>query len=144
MMDNRRHIGKEIDIISNKIRRKIDHEVSKYGLTGVQAKIVGFVYFVSKNRDVFQKDIENDLKIRSSSVTSVLQLMEKNGYIKRVSVCKDARLKKIILTDKGIEVQEKVFIIIDNIENQIQEEITDDELRFLFNIFDKLSKKLSD
>lgn len=144
MMDNRRHIGKEIDIISNKIRRKIDHEVSKYGLTGVQAKIVGFVYFVSKNRDVFQKDIENDLKIRSSSVTSVLQLMEKNGYIKRVSVCKDARLKKIILTDKGIEVQEKVFTIIDNIENQIQEEITDDELRFLFNIFDKLSKKLSD
>ena len=143
-MDNKRHIGKEIDIISNKIRRKIDHEVSKYGLTGVQAKIVGFVYFASKNREVFQKDIENDLKIRSSSVTSVLQLMEKNGYIKRVSVCEDARLKKIILTDKGIEVQEKVFTIIDNIENQIQQEITDEELRFLFNIFDKLSKKFSD
>lgn len=144
MMDNKRHIGKEIDIISNKIRRKVDHEVSKYGLTGVQAKIVGFVYFTSKNREVFQKDIENDFKIRSSSVTSVLQLMEKNGYIKRVSVCEDARLKKIILTDKGNEVQEAVFNIIDNIEKQIQEEITDEELRFLFNIFDKLSKKLSD
>lgn len=143
-MKNRKHIGKEISIISNKIRRKIDQEVSKYGLTGVQAKIVGFVYSASKNQDVFQKDIENNFKIRSSSVTSVLQLMEKKGYIKRVSVCEDARLKKIMLTDKGDEVREAVFNIIDNIENQIEEEITDEELNFLFNIFDKLSEKLSD
>lgn len=143
-MENRKHIGREMGIISNKIRRKIDHEVSKYGLTGVQAKILGFVYCASKDQEVFQKDIENNFKIRSSSVTSVLQLMEKKGYIKRISVYEDARLKKIMLTDKGNEVQEAVFNILDNIENQIQEEITDEELNFLFSIFDKLSKKLSD
>ena len=144
MMDNRRHIGKEIDIISNKIRRKIDHQVSKYGLTGVQAKIVGFVYFVSKNRDVFQKDIENDLKIRSSSVTSVLQLMEKNGYIKRESVCTDARLKKIVLTEKGDEIRLMVQNLIDEMENEVSKSITEGEREFLFYILDKLSKTISD
>ena len=78
-MNGKKHIGKELNIISNKIRRRIDNEVAKYGITGVQGKIIGFVYCESKKRDVFQKDIEEDLKIRSSSVTSVLQLMEKNG-----------------------------------------------------------------
>lgn len=33
----------------------------------------------------------------------MLKLMEKDGYIKRVSVENDARLKKIVLTDKAIK-----------------------------------------
>ncbi len=143
-MEDKKHIGKEINIVSNKIRRRVDNEVSKYGITGVQGKIIGFLYYQSQKRDIFQKDIENDFKIRSSSVTSVLNHMEKNGYIKRVSVCEDGRLKKIILTDKGIEVNETVFKAICDIEKQIEEELTEGEINFMFYILDKLSNKLSD
>lgn len=143
-MDNKKHIGKEISIVSNKIRRKIDNELTKYGITGVQAKIMGFVYFKSQTREIFQKDIENDLKIRSSSVTSVLQLMEKNGYIKRESVSTDGRLKKIVLTPKGNKLNAKVENVIDKIENQVSESLTEEEVKFLFHILKKLSEKLSD
>lgn len=143
-MNEKKHIGKEINILSNKIRRRIDNEVSKYGVTNAQGKIIGFVYWESKKRDVFQKDIEEDLKIRSSSVTSVLQLMEKNGYIKRESVCTDARLKKIVLTEKGDEVRLIVQNIIDEMENEVNKSITEGEREFLFYILDKLSKTISD
>lgn len=143
-MEDKKHIGKEMGIVCKKVHRKIDKELSEYGITGVQGKILGFVYHVSKNRDVFQKDIENDLKIRSSSVTSVLQHMEKNGYIERVSVCEDARLKKIILTDKGNEVRETVVKAINRIEKQIAEILTQGELDFLIYICDKLSKNILD
>ena len=143
-MNVKKHIGKELNIISNKIRRRIDNEVAKYGITGVQGKIIGFVYCESKKRDVFQKDIEEDLKIRSSSVTSVLQLMEKNGYIKRESVCTDARLKKIVLTEKGDEIRLIVQNLIDEMENEVSKSITEGEREFLFYILDKLSKTISD
>ena len=143
-MNGKKHIGKELNIISNKIRRRIDNEVAKYGITGVQGKIIGFVYCESKKRDVFQKDIEEDLKIRSSSVTSVLQLMEKNGYIKRESVCTDARLKKIVLTEKGDEIRLIVQNLIDEMENEVSKSITEGERGFLFYILDKLSKTISD
>ncbi len=143
-MNEKKHIGKEINILSNKIRRRIDNEVAKYGITSAQGKIIGFVYWESKKRDVFQKDIEEDLKIRSSSVTSVLQLMEKNGYIKRESVCTDARLKKIVLTEKGDEVRLMVQNIIDEMENEVNKSITEGEREFLFYILDKLSKTISD
>lgn len=143
-MNCKKHIGKEINIISNKIRRRIDNEVAKYGITGVQGKIIGFVHYESKKRDVFQKDIEEDLKIRSSSVTSVLQLMEKNGYIKRESVSTDARLKKIVLTEKGDEIRLMVQNLIDEMENEVNKSITEGEREFLFYILDKLSKIISD
>ncbi|MBE6070556.1 MAG: MarR family transcriptional regulator [Clostridium butyricum] len=143
-MNDIKHIGKEINIVSNKIRRKIDNEVAKYGITGAQAKIIGFVYIESKKKSVFQKDIENDLKIRSSSVTSVLQLMEKNGYIKRESVFEDGRLKKIILTEKGDEIRIKVRDIINEIEARVEQSMTDEEMEFFFHILNKVSKRLSD
>ncbi len=143
-MNSKKHIGKEMGIISNKIRRRIDNEVSKYGITTVQAKIICFVYYESQKKDVFQKDIEKDLKIRSSSVTSVLQLMEKNRIIKRESVLKDARLKKIVLTEKGKETRIMVDNLIDEMENEVSKLLTDGEREFLFYILDKLSKTLSD
>lgn len=143
-MNEGKHIGKEIDIISHKIRRKIDNEISKYGITNVQGKIISFLYFKSSKQDVFQKDIEHDLKIRSSSVTSVLKLMEKNGYIRRVSVDYDARLKKIVLTEKGDMIRKGVYRSIVSIENEVQSYLTDEELQFLFAILAKLNRNLSD
>lgn len=143
-MDKEVHIGKKIGMLSKKIHRRIDREVSQDGLTEIQAKILAFVRFNSDKKDIFQKDIEEEFGIRRSSVTSVLQLMEKNGYIKRVSVFEDARLKKIILTEKGLEIQKSVCDFILKFEKSLRDELTEDEFNILISIIDKLSKKISD
>ena len=143
-MDNEVHIGKRINILAKRIHRTIDKEAAQYGLTGVQARILGFVYYKSDKRDIFQRDIEEELGIRRSSVTSVLQLMEKNGYIQRVSVSEDARLKKIILTEKGLEIQENVYNFILKIEKSLRDELSEDEMKILVNLIDRLSEKIAE
>ena len=50
---------------------------------------------------IIRKDIEEEFQIRKSTVTGILQLMEKNGFIYRESVEKDARLKRIVPTKKA-------------------------------------------
>ncbi len=143
-MNNSRHIGKKMHIVGSKIRKRIDKETSKYGITVVQGKIICFLHWEEKKRDIFQKDIENDLKIRSSSVTSVLKLMQKNGYIDRINVSSDARLKKIVLTDKGEDIFKKVAADIQKVENEVKSILTEGELEFLFYILNKLENKLPD
>jgi DNA-binding MarR family transcriptional regulator len=143
-MDKEVHIGKRINILAKRIHRRIDKEAAQYGLTGVQARILGFVYHKSNKRDIFQRDIEEELDIRRSSVTSVLQLMEKNGFIKRVSVSEDARLKKIILTEKGLEIQRNVYDFILKFEKILRDELSDDEENILVSLIDRLSKKIAD
>lgn len=54
-------------------------------------------YIVDAQDDVYQKDLENILNLRRATVSGVLQTMEKNHLIKRVSSDKDARVKKVIL-----------------------------------------------
>lgn len=143
-MDEEVRIGKEILILAHKFKRRIDKESAEYGVTSIQGRIIGFVYHQSSNRDIFQKDIEAEFNIRRSSVTSVLQLMEKNELIKRVSVSEDARLKKIILTEKGIEIQKHVHNSIDAMERELRDEFTEDELNTFINLVDRLSKKIEE
>lgn len=138
------YIGRKISILARRIHRKIDKEASQYGITAVQARILGFIYCKSDKKDIFQRDIEEELDIRRSSVTSVLQLMEKNRYIKRVSVSEDARLKKIIITEKGLEIQKKVYDYIIKIEKILQDELSDKETDILTNLLDRLCKKIND
>lgn len=143
-MENDIRIGKKIIILANDIKRRIGKETAKYGVTSVQGRILGFLYHESDKKDIFQKDIEEELNIRRSSVTSVLQLMEKNGYIKRESVSEDARLKKITLTDKGLEIEKSVFSCINNLEEDLRDEFANDEIDVFMDLIDRLLKKVAD
>lgn len=143
-MDKDTLIGREISIFDKRIHRAIGKEAAKYGITDVQSRILGFIQHNADKRDIFQKDIEGHLDIRRSSVTSVLQLMEKNGYIKRISVSEDARLKKIILTEKGLKTQKCIFDFILKFEKSLRDELSDDEFRTLIDLINRLSSKIAD
>lgn len=143
-MNEMKHIGRKINILSHKIKRRIGKVGLEYGISSIQAKILGFIYVNSSGRDIFQKTIEEEFDIRRSSVTSVLTLMEKNELIKRVSVSEDARLKKIMLTDEGIEVNKLVYKEIVEIEEIISNTLSKDELDLFICNLEKLNKNLSE
>ena len=77
--------------------------------TPMHGWIIGYLY---RHRDtpVFQRDIEREFSITRSTVTNILQLMERKGYIERRSVPQDARLKQLVLTEEGICFHEKTML----------------------------------
>ena len=76
--------------------------------------IIRYLY-ENREQDIFQKDIEQRFAVGRSTVTNLIQLMEKKGFVKRESVKQDARLKKVILTEKGIASQESFEDIVEHI-----------------------------
>ncbi|WP_167957340.1 MarR family winged helix-turn-helix transcriptional regulator [Anaerosporobacter faecicola] len=138
-------IGFEIKSVSNLIMRNIDNKLAKIhdrGYTKIQSWIIGYVNDESKKRDIFQKDIEKEFKIRRSTATGILQLMEKNGYLKRYPVAHDARLKKLVLTQKAIDLNEEIHSNIMEFEKELSDCLTKEELETFFKITEKLKKKL--
>lgn len=146
MNKDERHIGKTLRILSNLVRRKIESKLNQRGidLTSSQARIIGFVFHQSQIRNVYQRDIEVEFDIRRSSVTNTLQLLEKNGYILRVNVDEDARLKKILLTEKGIGIHDMLRECVFEIEGALNSVFTIEELNELFYLFDKLHTVLEE
>ncbi|MDI3536722.1 MAG: hypothetical protein PWP30_1204, partial [Eubacteriaceae bacterium] len=98
-MKNDKRIGFEIKTLSNRIRQYINEVMEKDpDITGIQGWIIGYISRHQNSQDVFQRDIEKEFNVRRSTVSGILNTMEKKGLIIRQTVDFDARLKKITLT----------------------------------------------
>lgn len=132
-------IGRDIHIVSNKIKRKMDAAVHQFGITHTQFHIMHYIYL--QDRAVYQKDIENAFNLRRSTVSKILSLLEKKELIAKQSVETDARLKQIALTDKGIAKHDQVDNnTFDEINKELLSKIENDDLEIFYKVLNKLSE----
>ncbi len=139
-----RKLGFELHRSSRLVKRYMDSDTSKLyieKITGTHGWALGF-FFQNRHRDVFQKDFEQEFNIRRSTASNILALIEKNGLIKREPVPYDARLKKITLTPKALDVQCVVDKAFEKLEDTIKEDITQEELEVFFRVIDKINSNL--
>ena len=83
------HMGRLIHMLSHQMKRNsngMESVIENDELTVMQKHVLKFVLLESLHRDLYQKDIEEEFQIRKSTVTGILKLMEKHGYIYRESV----------------------------------------------------------
>lgn len=92
---------------------------------------------------MFQRDIQEQFSIRRSTVTGILQLMEKNGLITRSSVEQDARLKKLELTPRAIELHERIERSVRQVEERISHCLTPEEKETFIQLCEKIRADLS-
>ncbi len=69
--------------------------------------------------------------------------MERKGYIARESVEHDARLKKVVLTEKGIRNQEMLEDLVESLDTRLVDGITDEELYVFYSVIEKLKRNLT-
>ena len=139
-----KNIGFAVKNLSRKLGRTLDKRLSDTkagGITGVQAMII---CYLAKNpeRDIFQRDIECHFNIRRSTVTGILKTMESNGLVKRISVERDARLKKLVLTQKAIEMHRVIERQVSLLESEISAAFTPDELERFFDFLARMENVL--
>ncbi len=137
------HIGFQIRTLSNLIKRKINQMVAEEEetLTAHQGWVLNYLT-EQKDRDIMQRDIEKKFSIRRSTASHMLQLMEKNGYIQRITVPDDARMKKLIITKKGMEAQTRMQDRICRFEDLFQSHISPEDLKHFQQILRQLEDNI--
>lgn len=141
-----KEIGFQLRTTSNLIRRNFESMPSfdeTQCLTGAHGWVIGYLYD-NRHRDVYQRDFESEFKIRRSTITNMLKLMEKNGLITREGVNGDARLKKISLTEKAMLMQKRISKDIKRLESKISAGITDEEKEIFFKVINKIKANLEE
>ncbi len=140
----KRKIGFEIHRSSRLVKRYLNKDTTGIfidNMTGTHGRAIGYFYHNS-HRDIFQKDFEQEFDIRPSTASNILFLMEKNGLITRESVPYDARLKKITLTKKAIDIHHLIESTLDKFEENLKAGISDEELSIFFRVIDKLNNNI--
>ena len=130
--------------VDNLIFRRLNQFSRANGVeqtTPMHGWIIEYLY---RHRDepVFQRDIEREFSITRSTVTNILQLMERKGYIQRLSVPQDARLKQLVLTKKGIQRHEKTLLSFHQTDDYVAGLLTEEENAELLRLLNKLREAL--
>ena len=129
--------------LANQIRRVFD---TTTGRSDTQIRILDFVlmsYHLSyPDREIYQKDIEEELNIRSASVSTLLKKMEAQEFIRREKVSGDDRLKKILPTSHTVEMKEQVERHIALLEKRLTAGIEAEELKIFHDVLDKMQENM--
>lgn len=136
-------IGFEIRAITNQLKRHINSlpVFQQYDLRGGRGYILGFLYDHA-DKDIYQKDIEEEMALRKSSVTSLLNNLEKNGLIERRPSPDDARLKSVVLTEKGGRIHEEVASEINRVETLLTEGFSGEETKTFMNLLARIERNI--
>ncbi len=140
-MEHDKHAARYVSKLSNKLRRKIDAFSSRESFSGSQGRVLHFI--LAQNSDVFQKDIEEEFSLRPPTATELLKKMEKNGLIYRETMASDARMKRIVVSEKALQYKDRVIADITALENELTKDIPKNELDIFFKVIQKMVDNVS-
>ena len=145
-MKERNDIGFKVRILSNLIKRDVEKSKNELGFElpkGINGWAITY-FFDNRKKDVFQKDFEAEFSIRRSTASAILKTMEQNGFITRESVDYDARLKKIVLTEKAIKIHKAVLNNRDEREERLRQGLTETEIQNFLKTADRLIQNMEE
>ena len=125
--------------LANQIKRVFD---TTTGRCGTQVRILNFVLVSYPDKEIYQKDIEEELNIRSASVSTLLKKMEAQDFIRREKVSCDDRLKKILPTRQTVEMKEQVERHVALLEKRLTAGVGEEELKVFFDVLEKMQENM--
>lgn len=144
MNEEKKSLGVAINCVSNLLRREVEKIILQaHGeeLNRLDGWIIHYMV-CHQGKDIFQKDLEKELALTRSNVSKVVDKMVQKGLILRSPVEHDARLKKLTLTEKALEIDRQVEKNIADAEKRLTEGFTQEELERLREYLHRLTENI--
>ena len=97
-----------------------------------------------KNNGISQKDISEYCGKDKTSVTKIIDILEKKNLVVRVADQLDHRVKRVVLSNKGKELFLSALPVMAKTRDEVRNGISDNEIESLKNILNKIYKNLND
>ncbi len=143
-MENRREVTFAVRKLLNLMRRLADSGPMAHGeATPMQGRVIGYLTHHA-GQDVYQRDLEQAFQVRRSTASALLAAMEKGGLLRRESVPWDARLKRLVLTERAEAMHQHFQEHMAQANAMITRGVTPEELEAFFHAVDKFERNLNE
>lgn len=130
--------------INGKIHKALTNSLKNYSLdiTPVQSRII---LFIEEKKEVTATDILDKFNsINKSTLSEILNNLEKNNYISRNEFKDDSRKKIICLTEKANEVIAVLKKNFDSVAHSVLDSISKEEYEAFKKILDKMERNIDE
>ena len=139
------NLGHKVRMVHNNIDKYFHTSWEKAGIEPTRMQCATLHYLrAHQEEDVFQKDLEAFFSISGATATNILKVMEKDGLIRRVPMERDARLKKLEMTEKGIDYDNASRENIIRLEEGMKKGFTEEEITIFREYLDRLTQNIVD
>lgn len=147
-MDNNTRIPNHdfyIKNIAHVLRYQIDQKLTDYHVTEPQVRLLGHIQGgQNTGHEISRKYLSEAMQISGPSVTSLLNSLEKNGFIVRSSGIKDGRTMQLVLTEKATDVMKDTMYMLNEISDALVAGLSEDEkslfLGFLKKVYENVGQ----
>jgi DNA-binding MarR family transcriptional regulator len=119
----------------NRYLRSMGSDQAEHTVTRVQWMLLRHL---QRNGGCTIGELAEHLDVRSSTMSQMIDRLEKNGMVYRTSIQKDARIKTVVLSEKGREIiQEREKLWVDSLAQPF-DSFSTEEKETLLRLMDKL------
>lgn len=110
--------------------------------TGIALEYVPVLEYIRHNPGCIQNDIAKKLRLTPSAITQSTKKLEGLGFIKKNFDSDNLRIKKLYITDKGIDMLKAGTDIFDDIDGIMFRSFSDDELDLFEKYIDRIRQNI--
>ena len=147
-MSNNKKLKSDIDIgmvlsqVDRLCTKKFGQNAQSAGINISQDQwlVLGPVW---KTEGISQKDIAEYCGKDKTSVTKIIDTLEKRNLMVRVPDQLDQRIKRVFLSNKGKEMMKSSLPIMEQTSNEVRKGITDQEINLFKTVLNKIYKNIT-
>ena len=113
-----------------------------FGLTPNQYVILSLL--IENEEIIYQRQLAEIMFKDRANISRIIDIMQKNGLIEKVPDSHGRKIFKLVVTEKGRKLKDKVFPTDIDLRNDITKGITEDELAVTFNTLEKMNLNIRD
>lgn len=123
------------------IEKEIHTKLSAYNLTKSQLDILNYLD-QHPDQMTCQKDLQNYLHVSNATINGLVNRLEQNGYIYRITNSEDKRMVSIRPTEKANQIKDLFLTTIYNLEQKMMAHIAPDKQEELVNLLEQMIQNI--
>lgn len=137
----KRYILKEMRDFGTALK-KINFERFNIKMPNMSLSRIMIMGYLCENKDhnITQKELEKNLQVKAATISGLIDLMEKDGLIKRTSSKEDGRKKYIELNTFDNSMLKKL----DKVNSFIEKNISESDLDTFYRVLDQMKENMKE
>ncbi len=128
--------------IHDELEKSTNNALRPYDLTIVQAGIL-LALNEAEGRQLSLKDLEKRFHVAQPTMAGIVSRLERKGFVESLGTLDDKRIKKVLITQAGIDRCEKAELCMGEAETHILSCLTETERVIFFELLQKVRASLN-
>ncbi|MDR1547338.1 MAG: MarR family transcriptional regulator [Hungatella sp.] len=102
------------------------------------------LYYIKNNDMITQRQLADKMSLKEPSVVRLIDKMERYGWVNRISGNDDKRMKFLILTDSGKEIETAMLDVAEKFKSDVLNGISFEDLDVFKSTLNKMLENIED